>query len=141
MSNIIWAIQCIKDIMEYLYLMIWPLHFSDPRVGIFKFFCWYFGPNDDTKRTFWNKLTFSKVVSIICPSGWDLSKSGRAMVSPAPLLAPTALYWGVLSSLIKCQKDNKLFKPRTFTLGTNVLLYDSLPVQIDSDFFLQSQNT
>ena len=46
-----------------------------------------------------------------------------------------------LSSLIKCQKDNKLFQPRTFTLGTNVLLYDSLPVQIDSDFFIQSQNS
>ena len=31
--------------------MIWPL---------FKFFRWYFNPNNDTKRPFWNQLTFKK---------------------------------------------------------------------------------
>ena len=29
------------------------------RTEIFKKFRWYFGQNDDTKRTFWNKLDFS----------------------------------------------------------------------------------
>ena len=30
-----------------------------------KFFPWYFGPNDDTKRTFWNELTYKNTKSRI----------------------------------------------------------------------------
>ena len=32
--------------------ILWFDHFTDSRAEIFKFFCWYFGPNDNTKRTF-----------------------------------------------------------------------------------------
>ena len=41
-------------------LFCWFDHFSNSRAEIVKFFRWYFGQNDDTKRTFWNKLTFKK---------------------------------------------------------------------------------
>jgi hypothetical protein len=41
------------------YSMNQRYYFSGSRAEIFKNFCWYFGPNDDTKRTFWNKLTFN----------------------------------------------------------------------------------
>ena len=39
-------------------LFCWFAHFSNSRAEIVKFFRWYFGRNDGTKRTFWNKLTF-----------------------------------------------------------------------------------
>ena len=40
-------------------LFCWFHHFLDSRAEIVKFFRWYFGRNDDTKRTFWNWLTFT----------------------------------------------------------------------------------
>ena len=33
--------------------------YLEARAEILEKFCWYFGPNDDTKRTLWNQLTFS----------------------------------------------------------------------------------
>ena len=39
--------------------ILWFDHCSNSRAQICQTFRWYFGPDDDTKRTFWNKLTFS----------------------------------------------------------------------------------
>ena len=52
------------------YLILWFDHFSDSRAEIFKFFRWYFGPNNDTKRTFWNKLTWNKLLFSLENSGF-----------------------------------------------------------------------
>ena len=44
---------------HYRVLILWFDQFSNSRAGFVKFFRWCFGPNHDTKRTFWNQLTFS----------------------------------------------------------------------------------
>ena len=52
---IIWAIKVLKTISSAF--ILWFYHFLNTRAEFVKFFRWYFGPNDDTKRTFWNELT------------------------------------------------------------------------------------
>ena len=47
--------------------ILWFDHFSNSRAEIFKLFHWYFGPNGDSKRTFWNKLTFSSLPCTFLP--------------------------------------------------------------------------
>ena len=51
-------------------LFCWFDHFSNSRAEIVKFFCWYFGRNDDTKRTFWNQLTF-RIITRNLQEKWE----------------------------------------------------------------------
>ena len=44
--------------------------FQISRAEIVKFFRWYFGWNNDTKRTFRNKLTFSKNILLNVLQNW-----------------------------------------------------------------------
>ena len=53
-------------------LFCWFHHFLDSRAEFVKFFRWYFGPNDDTKRTFWNWLTFIVLQKYAAISNTDL---------------------------------------------------------------------
>ena len=43
--------------------ILWFDNFSDSRVEIFKNFHWYFGPNYDTNRTFWNNWPLKFIYS------------------------------------------------------------------------------
>ena len=47
-------IICIAYLMYLCAFILWFDQFSHSRVEFVKFFRWYFGPNDDSKRTFWN---------------------------------------------------------------------------------------
>ena len=40
--------------------ILWFDHFSNFRAKFCQIFHWYFGPNDNTKWTFWNYLTYSE---------------------------------------------------------------------------------
>ena len=45
--------------------ILWFDHFLDSRAEICQIFLWYFGPNYDTKSTFWNQLTLSGMVKFL----------------------------------------------------------------------------
>ena len=71
-------------------LFSWFCNFLDSRAEIVKFFRWYFGRNDDTKRTFWNQLAFS-YQWLFEGEGYDsipvkvlLGQGGRGCICPPP---------------------------------------------------------
>ena len=39
--------------------MIWPI--LEARSEVQKYFCWFFGSNEDNQKSFWNYLTFSRI--------------------------------------------------------------------------------
>ena len=43
-------------------LFFWSNLFLEARAEILKKFRWFFGPNDDIKKSFWNWLTFKYAV-------------------------------------------------------------------------------
>ena len=47
-----WLFKLLKTLFSTF--ILWFHHFSNSRAEIVNFFRWYFGRNDDTKRTFWN---------------------------------------------------------------------------------------
>ena len=55
----------IRGYLTYLlYQSFWFNLFLEAKAEILKnIFCWFFGWNDDTQKTFWNELTFKVPLS------------------------------------------------------------------------------